>query len=65
MQDDDRFIRDRERQELTGVPRSTWARYEKAGTVPKARTLLGETRGWLLSEIKAWMQERAEGSEAA
>lgn len=59
---DDRFIRERERRKLTGISRATWWRAEKRGEVPKSRRLVGSCRGWLLSEIAAWMRERGSAS---
>jgi len=54
----ERIIRDHERRLLTGVPRATWERYEKAGVVPRSVPLLGNTRGWKLSEIMDWVTSR-------
>lgn len=58
MNDEDRIIREKERHKITGVPRSTWRKYEQLGEVPKAIPLLGDTKGWRLSEIKAWIVSR-------
>lgn len=54
----DRFIREDERKNLTGLSRSTWWRMEKLGRAPKRRQLSPNSTGWLLSEIRDWMKSR-------
>ena len=55
---EDRIVREHERRKITGVARSTWHRYEANGSAPKRRQLGGRMTGWLLSEIKDWMESR-------
>jgi prophage regulatory protein len=54
----DRIIRWPELQQILGVSRSTYWRYEKAGKAPK-RVRLGPGRatGWRKSEIDKFVQE--------
>jgi prophage regulatory protein len=48
-----------EREAITGYGRNTWWKKEQEGTVPK-RIKLGPRRvGWLLSELEAWVRQRA------
>jgi predicted DNA-binding transcriptional regulator AlpA len=56
----DRFIREVERRQVTGLSRTTWWRLERQGVAPKRRQLSANSTGWLLSEITAWMQSRIE-----
>lgn len=60
----DRYVREAERRQITGVPRSSWYRLERAGLVPQRRRISPGCVGWLMSEISAWMQNRpvAEGT---
>ena len=63
----ERFIRERECRELTGLSRSTRWRLERQGKFPRRRRLSPNGIGWLLSEIEAWQGTRsnAQGEEAA
>jgi prophage regulatory protein len=56
---EDRFIREPECREITGLSRPTRWRLEKAGLFPKKRQLSPGCKGWLGSEIHAWMAGRA------
>jgi prophage regulatory protein len=56
----DRFIREYERRQITGLSRTTWWRLERKGLAPPRRALSANCTGWLLSEITAWMQSRVE-----
>ncbi len=56
----DRFIRERECRELTGLSRTTRWRLERAGQFPRRRQLSPNACGWILSEVVQWMTERAE-----
>jgi len=55
---DDRIIREPERRKLTGVPLSTWKRYQKKNLVPQSVPLLGSTKGYYFSEIQNWIESR-------
>jgi prophage regulatory protein len=55
----DRFIRERECQQLTGLSRSTRWRLERAGRFPRRRRISAGATGWLASEIAAWLAGRA------
>ena len=54
----DRFIREKECQQLTGLSRSCRYRLEKAGQFPSRRKLGGRSVGWSLSEVLAWKDNR-------
>jgi prophage regulatory protein len=56
----DRFVREDERRQITGLSRTTWWRMERQGIAPKRRQLSPNSTGWFLSEITAWMQSRTE-----
>lgn len=53
-----RIVREAERRVLTGVPRVSWYRLELAGQAPVGRQLTPNTKGWLLSEIQEWIENR-------
>jgi prophage regulatory protein len=54
----DRFVREVEREEITGLSRTTWWRMERYNLAPKRRRLGRNSVGWLLSELTEWMQSR-------
>ena len=54
----DRFVGERERLEITGVPRQTWWREERAGRAPRRVQITANRVGWRLSELVRWMDER-------
>jgi predicted DNA-binding transcriptional regulator AlpA len=54
----DRIVREAEREEITGLSRTTWWRMERYGKAPKRRRLSPNSVGWLLSELTDWMQSR-------
>ena len=58
----DRFIREPECRRLTGLSRPTRWRLERAGLFPRSRQLSANAKGWLLSEIRAWIAERAQAA---
>ena len=53
------------RYELTGVPTSTWYDLQAKGLAPKPIHLGPRSRGWLISELEAWVQQRAAERDAA
>ncbi len=54
----DRFIRERECRELTGLSRTTRWRLERRGNFPKRRNISPNGVAWLLSEILSWQASR-------
>jgi len=56
---EDRVIRKPETRQITGMSDSTIRRLELEGRFPKRLRLGGSACGWLLSEVNAWLQERA------
>ena len=55
----DRFIREPECREITGLSRSTRWRLERNGRFPQRRQISAGATGWLASELAAWIAERA------
>jgi predicted DNA-binding transcriptional regulator AlpA len=58
---EDRFVREPERENVTGLSRTTWWRMEQQGLAPRRRTLSRNSVGWLLSEIREWLAQREIG----
>jgi len=54
----DRFVRERERREITGVPTSTWYELMGEGEAPKPVNIGPRAVAWQLSELTAWQQLR-------
>ena len=55
----DRFVRDRECENLTGLSRTTRWRLEKKDLFPKRRQISENSVAWLESEIQDWVQSKA------
>lgn len=55
----DRIIRKPEARQITGMSDSTIRRLEIEGQFPKRLRMGGSACGWLLSEVVAWLQQRA------
>ena len=51
-----RIVREPERARMTGEPRSSWARKEQVGMVPKRVKISANSVGWWLSELHAYMR---------
>jgi prophage regulatory protein len=54
----DRFVREAEREEITGLSRTTWWRMERSGNAPRRRRISANSVGWLLSELTEWIRTR-------
>ena len=52
------IAREPQRYELTGVPTSTWYELQAKGLAPKPLPLGPRSRGWLISELEAWVEQR-------
>jgi prophage regulatory protein len=52
------IAREPRRYELTGVPTSTWYELQAKGLAPKPLPLGPRSRGWLISELEAWVEQR-------
>jgi prophage regulatory protein len=52
------IAREAQRQQLTGVPTSTWYDLQNAGLAPKPIHLGPRTVGWLISELEEWVESR-------
>ncbi len=61
----DRFIREKECREITGLSRSTRWRLERTNLFPKRRQISPNTVGWLQSELAEWLEQRAQREIAA
>ena len=61
----DRFVRERERREITGVPTSTWYELMGEGEAPKPVNIGPRAVAWQLSELIAWQQLRIAERDAA
>lgn len=61
----DRFVREAECREITGLGRTTRWEMERAGKFPPRRRLSHNTVGWLASELKRWMRSRGVGMSVA
>ncbi len=59
----DRILRERETEWLTGLSRSTRWRLAREGKFPKPVNPSPSSKGWLLSELKQWLKERAQARE--
>jgi len=62
--ENDRFVREPERREITGLSASTWWRKEQHGEVPRRRRLSTNIVGWLESELRDWVKKQAMAKEA-
>ena len=56
----DRFVREPECRQITGLSRATRWRLERANRFPKRRQISPNAVAWPLSEIIQWIEERAE-----
>lgn len=54
----DRLVREHERQQITGLSRTTAYRLERDGKFPRRVVIHGELHGWYLSELQAWIAGR-------
>ena len=54
----DRMVREAERCEITGVPRTPWRDMEEKDEAPRRRQLGPRAVGWKLSELMKWVDER-------
>ena len=54
----DRQVREKERQYITSISRSTAWKLEKAGKFPQRKSLGAKSCGWLLSDLLYWINER-------
>ena len=61
----DRFVRQRERKEITGVPNSTWYEMMEKGEAPRPVNIGPRAVAWQLSELIAWQQQRIAKRDAA
>jgi prophage regulatory protein len=55
---DERIVREPECRAITGLSRISRWRMEREGTFPRHVIILGEHKGWLHSELMAWIAGR-------
>ena len=60
LKENDRILRIPEVMEMTGVSNPTLWRWERDGDFPKRITLGKNSSGYLESEIKLWMRQKAD-----
>jgi prophage regulatory protein len=65
MDNRNRFVREREARDRSGLSRSTRYRMEQAGTFPARRQISAGTTGYLESEFEAWLKDRLKQPQAA
>ena len=56
---DDRVLRWPEVKKIVGLSRVTAWRLERDGRFPRRLQLGGNSCGWLLSEVRGWLEQRA------
>jgi predicted DNA-binding transcriptional regulator AlpA len=61
----DRIVRPKEAAAILGVSASTLRRLEQRCELPPRRAVSANTRGYLLSEINAFMQNRCQATAAS
>lgn len=55
---EDRIIRVRELEEITGVSERSLRRYEERGDFPRRIKISQRAIGWRMSEVQKWLNER-------
>ena len=59
------IYRERELQSVTSLSRKAREDAMRAGTFPRPLPLSVKARGWLVSEIEAWIEQRKAARDAA
>jgi predicted DNA-binding transcriptional regulator AlpA len=54
----DRLVREKERQYITSISRSTAWKLEQVGKFPLRKSIGLKSCGWLLSDLLCWINER-------
>jgi prophage regulatory protein len=54
----DRFVREREREHISGVRTSTWYELMNAGLAPRPYLISARTVGWSFNELTDWVERR-------
>ena len=57
----ERFVREFERERMTGLSRSAWFQLERKGQAPKRIRINARTVAWRLSDLQAWIATVAGG----
>lgn len=56
---EDRYVREAECEDRTGLSKTTRWRLEREGKFPKRRKISNNAVGWLNSELTDWIKSRA------
>jgi predicted DNA-binding transcriptional regulator AlpA len=59
----ERFIREPERENITGLSKASWWRLETAGRAPSRIRIDARTVAWRLSDLQAWIELIAAGEQ--
>ncbi len=59
----ERFVREEEREHITGVSRVAWWRLEAEGLAPRRIRIHTRTIAWKLSDLQRWVELRSKGEE--
>ncbi len=54
----EKFVREKQRREITGVPTSTWYEMQDNGLAPRPVPIGPRAVAWLASEIEEWQRQR-------
>jgi prophage regulatory protein len=59
----ERFVREGEREAITGLSKAAWWRREHQGRAPKRIRIDARTVAWKLSDLQRWVELTARGEE--
>jgi prophage regulatory protein len=59
--ENERFVREAECRDITGLSRTTRWRLERTENFPKRRQISDNAVGWLFSELRTWLDTRQTG----
>ena len=60
----DRFLREKQCRDISGLSRTTRWRLERAGLFPKRYSISPGAVAWLASEVQEWLQSRTRDCDA-
>lgn len=59
----ERFVREDEREKITGLSKAAWWRREQDGRAPRRIRIDRRTTAWRLSDLQLWIHLTARGEE--